>query len=409
MAASATAARRALAPLHSTLCPFLYRTRTILNHHSPVTPPRWRMQKRHLRIVNELGRVIREDDGNRQTPTALDDEFDFEIPFEDEKDRPKALHERTDTSVTATEREAFKKLFEEYASRAKDSAEDAEKDFEFSSKGTLDEILADALGPQSNIQGPGMTKTIPEQPKKKEKDEAPLSARYALLREKQQSQYTHVVAMFNAAQSDIELWNVLDREVFSIIRRLDLDAPGMLESAMDDSKWKSENDDAKISELEIIGPNYPTFLLHVMRQLRVDFPTSTLPMSLLPTVKSLGRESFALAVSTELYNELIAVTWLIFADFQGIDEILKEMQHGGIRFDKATFEMIRSIVYTARKIPVLQPGRIFRNEMRDLDRFDLGREKLVEWGKYMRERLDYESIQAARSERFGIPGIGDVI
>ncbi|KAK8153515.1 hypothetical protein BKA80DRAFT_285046 [Phyllosticta citrichinensis] len=408
MAASTAAARRALAPLQSTLCPFLYRTRTILSHHhSPVTPPRWRMQKRHLRVVNELGRVTRDNYGKNHAPKALDDDLDFEIPFEDEKDRPVALHERNDTSVTATEREAFKKLFEQYASRAKEATEEAEKDFEFSNKDSLDEILADALGSSSTREGPGMTTKLTPMlggtTKKKRKKEAEVIGRYALLRRKQAEQYDRVVAMFNAAQSDIELWNVLDNEVFSVIRRLNLDEPGTLESAMDTA---SDSEDADFSELEIIGPNYPTFLLHAMRQLRIEFPTSTLAMSVLPTVKSFGRESFALGVSTELYNELIAISWLTYGDFQGIDEILTEMQDGGIRFDQATYEMIRSIVFTARKVPAFKPGTLFRNEIRSLDRFEQGREKVFQWAKKMREKLDFEAIQAARSQKLDVGGVG---
>lgn len=359
------------------------------------------MQKRHLRVVNELGRVTRDSKASKYTPNSLDEDFDFEIPFEDEKNRPVALHERSDTSVTATEREAFKKLFEEYAARAKEATEEAEKDFEFSNKGALDEILADALGPMSTREGPGpgMTKPIRKMDGtaiKKRKKEAGVSGRYALLRREQAQQYDRVVEMFNAAQSDIELWNVLDNEVFTIIRKLNLDESGTLESAMDTT---SDSEDAEFSELEIIGPNYPTFLLHAMRQLRIDFPNSTLAMSVLPMVKSFGRESFALGVSTELYNELIAISWLTYADLQGIDEILTEMHDGGIRFDQATYDMIRSIVYTARKVPGFQPGTSFRYEISRLDRFDQGKEKLFRWSQKMREKFDFEAIQALRSQK----------
>ncbi|KAK8242524.1 hypothetical protein IWZ00DRAFT_379585 [Phyllosticta capitalensis] len=407
MAAPVFAARRALVPLHSSLCPFLYRTRTILGHHTSIQPPRWHVQKRHLRVVNELGRVVREEDGERQASASPKDDFDFEIPFEDEKDRPIALHERTDTSVTATEREAFKKLFEKYTSRAKENPQDP---FEFSDKNTLDEILAEATGRSGKEPdlATGLKSPMGDLTATRRK-EYKVTNRYTVLRHKQQSQHDRVVAKFLKAKSDIELWNILEREVFSIIRRLDLDEPGMLESAMDQPKSTSGDKNMDFSELEIIGPNYPTFLLHFMRQLRVDFPTSTLAMSVLPAVKSLGRESFALGVSTELYNELIAITWLTFADFESIDEILTEMKEGGIRFDQATYDMIRSIVFTARKAPAFQPGTLFRNEIRSLDRFEHGRERLFTWGKKMREKLDLEAIMQARAKRIDVAGFGDVL
>ncbi|EOD48979.1 hypothetical protein UCRNP2_4275 [Neofusicoccum parvum UCRNP2] len=234
--------------------------------------------------------------------------------------------------------------------------------------------------------------------------------RDAPLRKAQKEQFEHVEKLLREATSDVELWNVLENEVFSVIRRLNLDAPQFFAGQEDEATKKEEEkeeeeeeeeegnpeeDSESFSEFQIIGPNYPSFMLIAMRQLRVDFPGSTLALALLPAIKSLGRGSYALGASTELYNELLAMAWLTYSDFQGIDDLLQEMENGGIDFDTNTLDLLDSIKKNALDA---KSGRLGdgASAVLEMDRFKRGIRRLQRWRDEIRMRMETEAIRQAK-------------
>ncbi|EKG18104.1 hypothetical protein MPH_04636 [Macrophomina phaseolina MS6] len=219
------------------------------------------------------------------------------------------------------------------------------------------------------------------------------------LRIAQREQFERVENMMKEAKSDVELWNILETEVLSAVRRMDLDASrsssGKGQEAQQLVDGQAMEGDQPFSEFQVIGPNYPSFLLIAMRQLRVDFPGSTLGLALLPAIKSLGRGSFALGASTELYNELLAMTWLTYSDFQGLDDLLQEMENGGIDFDTNTLDILDSIKKNALDV---RSGRLGEgaSAVLDMDRFQRGLRRLQRWRDAIRLRMEAEAIRQAK-------------
>lgn len=199
-----------------------------------------------------------------------------------------------------------------------------------------------------------------------------------------------VEELMRSAGTDAELWDVLETEVFSVIRQLELDGPSPSESKQMNSKPNQQPS----SGLAVIGPNYPSFLLMAVRQFRQEFPSSTLALAVLPEVKALGRSSYALGASTPLYNELITIAWLNYADFHEIDYLLHDMDRGGIEFDGNTLDLIASILVEQQKARGGWLGGAMAAvwEMESLRR---AFRKLERWRDVVQARLEADAVRQA--------------
>ncbi|KAJ9648914.1 hypothetical protein H2199_000827 [Coniosporium tulheliwenetii] len=202
-----------------------------------------------------------------------------------------------------------------------------------------------------------------------------------------------VEELMRAAGTDAELWNVLETEVFSAIRQLELDGPRPSET----KHTKSSPNQQPSPGLAAIGPNYPSFLLMAVRQFRQEFPSSTLALAVLPEVKALGRSSYALGASTPLYNELITIAWLNYADFHEIDYLLHDMDRGGIEFDGNTLDLIASILVEQQKARRGWLGGAVAAvwEMESLRR---GFRKLERWRDVVQARLEADAVRQAHEK-----------
>ncbi|TKA68187.1 hypothetical protein B0A49_07136 [Cryomyces minteri] len=252
---------------------------------------------------------------------------------------------------------------------------------------------------------------------------------------RQDEDYRKVEGLLVAAQTDLELWNVLEDNVFARIRKLDLDNENPVKSRVGADKAKktkrgrpkketapapdtslshlvhdsSGNEtrteslrdravgEATAAELAIIGPNYPSFLLRAMRILRHDFPSSLLALSLLPAVKGLGRASYILGASTQLYNELIAIMWHTWADFDAIDELLQEMDRGGLEFNHATLDLLLAIRRQKSHVSDGKYGPAM-GAVWEMSRFRRGLKKMDTWRGVVRERLEADAIRKANEQ-----------
>ncbi|KAI1170264.1 hypothetical protein F4777DRAFT_569811 [Nemania sp. FL0916] len=203
-------------------------------------------------------------------------------------------------------------------------------------------------------------------------------ARKIELEAQRQPERTRIEGAITSATSDFELWDVLERDVFSIPARLDIEeskkgrrgrntnsittppAP-----AVDDAKPDPEVDvsesDASLPSLDssgnlpdpdkpqklslyIHGPLFPAYLLLALRQLNTAFSTpSPLVFSILPRIKELGLEAYVLGVSTPFFNELLAIHWERRGDVTGILNLLDEMRHSGIYFDKRSLAILNQV------------------------------------------------------------------
>jgi hypothetical protein len=158
---------------------------------------------------------------------------------------------------------------------------------------------------------------------------------------------------------------------------------------------KYEQQGRKTAELSLIGPSYSLFLTTATVALRTNFPTSTLPFTILPKLKSLGRGSYALGASTALYNELIKAVWQTYTDFRFIDELLQEMDNGGLEFDQNTLDILEEIRLEGNRIKNGRYG-INRRAVWSTDIIQNGWRRVILWIPTVRERVERD--MARRSE-----------
>ncbi|KAL9043708.1 MAG: hypothetical protein Q9214_003111 [Letrouitia sp. 1 TL-2023] len=190
------------------------------------------------------------------------------------------------------------------------------------------------------------------------------------------------------SRTDVELWEVLENDVFSLIRVYNqrqeedkarraaaetatkskgrtsraIKAPEpsntsvtwkKASSKKKPKKKEKEEEKGNVPEqiaslstpllISIVQRNYGDCCLEALRTLRSHFFTSPYTMNLLPTIKSLGPSSHVLAASTELYNELLFVKWREYNDLHGVTDLLEEMANRGIEYDGATLAVLQII------------------------------------------------------------------
>lgn len=124
--------------------------------------------------------------------------------------------------------------------------------------------------------------------------------------------------------------------------------------------------------------------------LRTEFPSSPLPLSILPTIKSLGRSSYALGATTTLYRHLLRTAWIQHSSYTYIDTLLVDMNNGAIEFDADILTLLDSII---KEHEMARSGRLGR-EMQlvyGMEQFLEGIKKVRQWRSVVAERLGVSS------------------
>lgn len=189
-----------------------------------------------------------------------------------------------------------------------------------------------------------------------------------------------VEAKMRAANTDFELWAVMEKEVFPLIEKLGLEGAEKETSVKKrgrkpriTSKTSARksvlpleeeqispfepitHEGQAVSPLAFYGPLYPSYLLLGLRLLDRSFAKpSPFTLSILPKIKSLGLISHVLGASTQLYNELLIIHWYHHDDFRGTLNLLSEMEQSGLNFNKETLEIVDDIMR--------MQGRILRGD-----------------------------------------------
>jgi hypothetical protein len=173
-----------------------------------------------------------------------------------------------------------------------------------------------------------------------------------------------ISGMLEQATTDLEIWQVLKKEVFKLVDDLNAQIAARekaleeqdrkAEAAETEDKPKKENKirpknrpKVKKSTQEtialptdtlysILSTNYSDYLLSALRLLRRHHPTSSYALSLLPTMKRLGPISYVLGASTGLYNEILFLRWTQYSDLHGMADLLLEMLGQGIEVNGVT-------------------------------------------------------------------------
>jgi Mtf2 family len=179
------------------------------------------------------------------------------------------------------------------------------------------------------------------------------------LEDLRQSELKRVEELMRAATTDAKLWQVMEREVFSLIGKLGFGEGAPVRDEIGAGRSKRERESAdesgtsknELLDVAVYGSLYPLHLLAGLRLLDLSFSKpSLLALNVLPRIKSLGLISHVLGASTALYNELLHIYCFRYDNFAGAVNLLIEMEQSGLEFDAETLAVVEKIAHMQRDV-----------------------------------------------------------
>lgn len=337
--------------------------------------------------------------------------FKEDIPFEDAHGNLSpsidgALSERK-TTVTGTERAAFEKLYRTFKGQGRPRADNGglpeldqiadeyyEEDEEAAA--TIEKVFDAVLqgssrSPQAQKDGPESVKdaSMPGPTIAQNKNKSTVHAEIEKVRKLRTEERERVDALLKNASTDEKLWQILEKEVFDRLRNLDLDAttPTKTPTAKGNSpKNKPKPITTPAADKRVLFPNYQHYLHVGLLTLRTHFPSSQLALTILPTLKSLGRSSYALGATTTLYKHLLRTAWIQQSSYSFIDMLLSDMDNNMVEFDGGILAVLDAVI----KEHDLALGGTLGREMQmvyGMEQWVEGITKIKEWRDMVAGRL----------------------
>ncbi|KAL8703890.1 MAG: hypothetical protein Q9201_002941 [Fulgogasparrea decipioides] len=185
-----------------------------------------------------------------------------------------------------------------------------------------------------------------------------------------------VITMFDEAKTDTEIWNVLETEVFSLVKKYgtykqqvegqeNAKKPKRKRGRVSKTEQEAALEAEKKQELRaaekstqeeelqaILSSNYGEYCLAAMRHFRRSYPTSPYCMNLLPANKRLGPISHVLAASADLYNEILFLQWKEYSDLHGMADTLIEMGDQAIESNEVTIQILKMVKNARRRVRI---------------------------------------------------------
>jgi len=103
------------------------------------------------------------------------------------------------------------------------------------------------------------------------------------------------------------------------------------------------SDSSEMPLLPLVSILYPAASLLVLRTFARHFASSAYLLALLPKIRESGAASYLLAGNVYFYNTLLQSTWDVYSDLNGIDRLLRDMRRDGVSFDEGTLQVLDSI------------------------------------------------------------------
>lgn len=255
------------------------------------------------------------------------------------------------STLTASEKAVFDKIFKDTANEKTEVApfEDEFGD-EFGDRVTEDfnKIFESAIERQSSLEeNPATASPIVCQ-----------SSEAMRLDTLQKSHAETFTKKLDSAETDIEVWTLLETDVFWLIGELEKRSKDtkMGEATPSVKKGKAPKmgrkkgiDSTRSIVLEsenivsIMQNNYGGYCLSALRLLRREFPRSPYVLHLLPTIKRLGPISYVLGASTALYNEILFMKWTQYSDLGGMAVLVKEMLDRGVEVNEVSISLLVAV------------------------------------------------------------------
>lgn len=233
------------------------------------------------------------------------------------------------------------------------------------------------------------------------------------------------------ATTDAQIWDILENELFSKVRQLNLDAPakyavkdqaGSTPSSAPKSK-KQTKATSTATTIPSQGVTYPaavvtqssgvidqappSLLVFSMVYQRVLFIAAKLlcgrtrytplAFALLPTIKALGPSSYAMGASPGLFNELLIHSWRVHNTMTPVLSLLAEMDRMTCPMNAKTLSILNDILLFRTRAEHGEYGSAVRQLEAMPNRKRDGRE-LLNWKKRIQEQLEQEQKDKLRRE-----------
>ncbi|KAK3652175.1 hypothetical protein LTR56_005308 [Elasticomyces elasticus] len=347
------------------------------------------------------------------------------VPFEDTAQELIAGRDPADSTSTITPRE--KKVFEKLLGLRKDKTSATTTQTKDSSSGAgtgLDAILDSAI---TNIkqherpppQFPDALRPLAEEAREKQRAQRAARAEETTAESATiQADLSRTNKLLDAAPTDILLWEILNKHVLNRAAYLRLDAvPTSTASIKTKEALRKFNKirnkpsaKTKESELDILTSNFPLWLMRYLEICRREFPTSILPLNLLPILHALGPSILALGASTQLYNAHLRLLITHYPhhvpDFA---KVLAEMDRLVYAFDEETLEIVDDVIKGVNRYQHGHAGpgpqALFKMEGMQVQ----GLNVLIRWRRIMGKRREEAAVRGVREgwrdEHVGVEGV----
>ncbi|KAK6431069.1 hypothetical protein LTR95_012771 [Oleoguttula sp. CCFEE 5521] len=226
------------------------------------------------------------------------------------------------------------------------------------------------------------------------------------------------------AQTDADLWRILQERVISRVLALQLDTPQKSAEDLDKARTPPKKAKGKKSKIvpvpaaatpvqpaatptkdtsapsaqdsHLLTQTFPIHLLNFTKNCASSFPGSSLPSSLLPYIKSLGPTTFAMAATTSLYNHHMSQLYYQYLDVPSIVATLEEMDQQVYEFDTATYNLLGKILHRASEARLghLGPGT---QALWDGERLRSALKGIADWKAKVLAQMEARALQDARS------------
>ena len=272
------------------------------------------------------------------------------------------------STLTASERAVFDRIFEDLSRSELQSQAAKESDSDLEKDGLEDDVNVPYQDIETIFESAIRNEKLQEERARrrlilsKSDSSTPKPAEDADNYEAERNRHSAMVThMLSRADTDIKLWEVLERKVFKLTEIFKADseeehALGAKENT--NKKLKKQANQARndlVSPqpesngltskalLSILQNNYGNYCLEALRIFRREFPASPYALHLLPTIKRLGPISYVLGASSSLYNELLYLNWTQYTDLHGMADLLQEMDNQGVETDDITYSLLSSV------------------------------------------------------------------
>lgn len=166
-----------------------------------------------------------------------------------------------------------------------------------------------------------------------------------------------VDALMQSCDTDVALWHVMERDVFSLPQKLGIvqtpqakrktakgKNPATAASSADSALTAQQRADEEKRIMDVHGPLYPHFISTGLALFDAAFARpSPFAFEILPRVKALGLPSYVLGVSTPFYSRLARMHWDRFGDASSALDVLREMNSAGLDADDEVSRLLARI------------------------------------------------------------------